>query len=142
VSSTAAGILQDIVSALRDTGAFREVTLGPPGESSVVPRAHVAYESQDVFPSDDSASGLWGRLRVRVTIHTRSDGRAEGTARAADLAATAAQALLADPYRGQRCRDLPIGSATEIERSEITPGIRRPEVEAAVSVRCHFEEEA
>ncbi len=141
MSSTATEILQDIVSALNDSGLFAEVSLGISEASTAVPRAYVTYEGQDTFLSDDHSASLWVRLRVRVTIRTRSDSRGEGVARAADLYASAAEALLTDAYRTQHCCNLPIGRATEIGRSEITPGIRRPEVEMTFGVRCHFEQE-
>jgi hypothetical protein len=49
-------------------------------------------------------------------------------------------ALLEDPFRGERCQDLPIGRATELGRSELVRGLKRPEVEMAFVVRCHFED--
>ncbi|MHC4981546.1 MAG: hypothetical protein ACYTF6_00045 [Planctomycetota bacterium] len=139
--STLTAILQDIVSTLVDSGLFAEVSLGNSEGSTAVPRAHVTYEGHEVFFSDDNAGNLWVRLRARVLIRTRSDNLATRLARTADLGTSAGDALMADPYRGQRCRDLPIGGATELGRSELTHGIRRPQVEMALAVRCHFEQE-
>ena len=48
--------------------------------------------------------------------------------------------LLEDPFRGERCQDLPIGQATELGRSELVRGLKRPEVEMTFVVRCHFED--
>ena len=67
------------------------------------------------------------------------DAAAEGVCRAIELSALASEAVLDDPYRGQRCCDLPIGRATEIGHSELVSGLKRPEVEITVAVRCHFE---
>ena len=139
--STATAILQDIASTLAGAGLFAEVSLGKSEGSTAVPRVYVTYEGHDIFLSGDSAANLWVRLRARVGIRTRSDDFAEGIARAADLYTSAAEILMADPYRGQRCRDLPIGPATEIGQSEVTVGIRRPEVEMTFGLRCHFEQE-
>jgi hypothetical protein len=139
VAAPATEILQDLASVLRDSDLFALVTLGPAGSASEVPRAAVILEGQDFFQADDSASSLWVRLRVRIAIHLRGDDPAEGIARAGQLCASAVEAILADPYRAGRCRDLPIGRATEIGRTELTPGLKRPEAEVNLAVRCHFE---
>jgi len=139
--AAATSILEDIVSTLGGTGLFTEVSLGRHEGSTAVPRAHVTYEGHDVFLSDDSSGNVWVRLQARVAVRTRSDDFAEGITRAADLCASVADALLADPYRGQRCRHLPIGPATQIGQTKMTPGIRRPEVEMTFGVCCHFEQE-
>ncbi len=139
--SVAVAILEDIAKALRVSGLFKDVRLGQGSSATVVPRAHLAYDGHDVFLSDDGPGSLWVRLRARVTVHTRSGDQDDGSRRAVDLCAAAAGTLLQDPHRQQRCRDLPIGLATEIGRTELTPGIRRPEVEAVFDVRCHFETE-
>lgn len=141
MASAVTAILKDIVSTLADAGLFATVSLGKSASDSAVPRAHVIYEGHDTFPSDDSSSNLWGRVRARVTIRTRSDDLAGGVTRAADLCTSAAEALMGDPFRGQLCRDLPIGPATEIGQSEIASDVRRPEMEITFRVRCHFEQE-
>ena len=135
--TAASEIIRDLVSALRASGHFAVVTLGGSADTAA-PRAAVHYEGQDFFPADDHPANRYARLRCRVTLHTRSSQAAEQTHRELDLSAAAAEALLADPYRGGRCCDLPIGKATEIGRAE--PGTAsRPEVETSFPVRCHFE---
>lgn len=130
-------ILQDLVSVLRACGHFATVTLGTVGDTAA-PRAAVHYEGQDFFSADDRPAARYVRLRCRVTIHTRCSHAGEQAARELDLSAAACEALLVDPYRGNLCRDLPIGKATEIGRIESAP-TNRPEVETSFAVRCHFE---
>jgi len=139
MAATSSGILQDIVSTLRSSGEFALVTLGRTDDQAQVPRAHVLYEGQDTFQSDDTPDSRWGRLRARVIVHTRCGSAAEGLGRANDLCDSAGRSLLDDAFRGQRCRDLPIGCATEIGAIEVVAGIKRPEVEISLDVRCHFE---
>jgi len=140
MSSTSAAILSDLATTLRSTGTFALVTLGASPTSSVVPRAAVTYEGQDEFRPDDTASARWMRLRSLVTIHSRSDNPATAD-RVVDLAESASEAILADPYRNQLCQDLPTGRATEIGSIELAKGIRRPEVELSFNVWCHFEQQ-
>lgn len=137
----AATILGNIVSSLRSAGLFAAVTLGPEGSLTTVPRATVTLDGLENIPCDDSPSARWSRLLARVTVHTRSDDASESLTRALDLAAAARDALLTDPYRSQTCCDLPIGRATEIGRIEVSRNLKRPEAEASLSVRCHFETE-
>jgi len=137
--SVAAEILQDIVSALRSQGGLALVTLGAAPSATAVPRATVIYEGQDFFPADDSDSGQQARLRCRVTLHARCDEPAQQLTRALDLAAAASEAILADPFRGGRCCDLPIGRATEVGRAEPTDSVKNPDIEVSSAVRCHFE---
>jgi hypothetical protein len=139
VSERATEILYDLVSSLRASELFALVTLGGCGSSGGVPRAAVLLEGQDFFQADDCPATLWVRLRVRIAIHLRSDDSAESIDRAGQLCASSVQALLSDPYRGQRCKDLPMGRATEIGRTELVPGLKRPEAEVTLTVRCHFE---
>jgi hypothetical protein len=139
MSEPATDILQDIASSLQAAGHFALVTLGSAGPAGEVPRAAVLLEGQDYFQADDRSSALWGRLRARVAVHVRCDNEADALARAGQLSADCVQTLLADPYRGGRCKDLPIGRATEVGRVELTPGLRRPEAEVSLAVRCHFE---
>lgn len=136
--SVGSEILGDLVSALRACGQFAVVTLGDSADTAA-PRAAVHHEGQDFFPADDRPAGRYLRLRCRVVIHTRCANAAEQAQRELDLAAAAADALLADPYRGGRCADLPIGKATEVGRVEPSGTARRPEVETAFAVRCHYE---
>ena len=134
----ASEILQDLVSALRACGHFAVVTLGPSSDTAA-PRAAVHYDGQDFFPADDQPAGRYVRLRARVIIHTRCSHPAEQAGRELDLAGLAGEALLADPYRGGRCRDLPIGRATEVGQAEPAGTVARPEMETLFAVRCHFE---
>jgi hypothetical protein len=136
---SAADVLQDLLQTLRGTGLFALVSLGDAGTASVVPRASVWYDGQEVFPSDDDVANRWVRLRARVTVHTRSENASEAILRAADLSEAAGEAILSDPYRGKRCLDLPIGRATEVGRSEMSFASKRPEAEMSFTVRCHFE---
>lgn len=132
-------VLQDLLQALRSTGAFALVSLAGAGPSTVVPRAVLAFDGEEVFPSDDGAANRWVRLRARLTVHVRCDDPGKALLRAADLCEQAAEALLADPRRAGHCRDLPVGRATEIGRSEMSFTTQRPEAEMAFAVRCHYE---
>ncbi|MCJ7545025.1 MAG: hypothetical protein MUP47_10790 [Phycisphaerae bacterium] len=136
--SAGSEILQDLVSALRACEQFAVVTLGDSADTAV-PRAAVHHQGQDFFPADDRPDGRHVRLRCRVVIHTRCAQAAEQAQRELDLAAAAAEALLADPYRGGRCVDLPIGKATEVGQVEPSGTSHRPEVETTFTVRCHYE---
>lgn len=137
MAETAGEILQDIVETIRGSGEFAMVTLGQAAAATSVPRAEVICEGQDFSPADDSPSGQFARLRIRVTVHTRVDSPAKAVTRGLELCQTTAEALLADPYRNERCRDLPIGKATEIGRFETVSGSSGV-VEMAFTVRCHF----
>ncbi len=139
MDSTASEILKHLAQTLRNTGAFAQVTLGGNESTTMVPRVRVICEAQDEFAADDTPGSRWVRLRVRVAVRTRSSDAAEAATRVLDLCNDAAESLLVDPYRGQRCRDLPIGPATEISRCTISIDVRRPEAEASFAVNCHFE---
>jgi hypothetical protein len=139
MSSTATAILQDMVATIGGTGVFALASLGERPGATVVPRAYVRLEGLDTFAPDDSPSTQWMRVRASVVVHTRGEDDAEAVARAADLCIVAGGALLADPFRGEKCRDLPVGRATEVSRHEIDASPRRPEIRASFSVRCHYE---
>ena len=150
MSSVETEILNDIVTALRDSGAFALVELGGSESQSAVPRATVVYESRQTFASDGFPTSRWVRLQGRIFIRTRCESPAEGVGRTVDLAQAAADAILQDPYRSQRCHDLPIGRATEVQqtrwaRSARYPerknslDVRAPQREISLIVRCHYE---
>jgi len=141
MASEVAEILDDLVDALRATGKFSLVTLGEAGSATNVPRCSVIYESTESFLPDDSATARWGRLRATVSIRTRSVDVVQGVKRAAELSEQAMDSLLVDPFRGGRCRDLPVGRATEIARCRLSRGLKRPEIEMTFDIRCHFETE-
>ncbi len=141
MSSPVNDILDNIISALRTSGHFAEVTLGPPPAGVAVPRAWVVYRGLDTFRPDDTAASCWRRLRGQVVIRTRSDRRHEGVMRAEQLCRLAADALLADIYRGGLCCDLPIGRATQIGRREPKASAPHPQVEMTCDFRCHFEQQ-
>ncbi len=134
-------ILQDLVSTARSTDVFSLVVLGDAGNSTASLRACIHLESQEAFQCDDSPSTTWVRLNVRIRIHARHSAAGQGVARVMDVCSILAGAILNDPYRGGRCRDLPLGRASEILRCEVDSSIRRPEIEAVLHVRCHFESE-
>jgi hypothetical protein len=137
--TVAAEIIQDIVSALRSGVGLALVTLGPAPSATAVPRAAVIYEGEDSFPADDSPDCRHARLACRVIIHARCDQPAQQATRAMELCTAAREAILADLYRGGRCRDLPIGRATEVGRAKHVGGVKGPEVEAVLAVCCHFQ---
>jgi len=132
-------ILQDLVQALRQSGQFAAVSLGGGDGETAIPRASVECQGQETFRPDDSPAGRWVRLRARVVVRTRTASDAETVSRLADLCEAAIATVLADPHRGGRCRDLPIGAATEVDRVEFNASVRRPEAEASFVVRCHLE---
>ena len=141
MTARATEILQDITGTLRTSGLFETVTLGEDAGSAAIPRAGVLLDSFEVFPCDDGGAQWWARLSVRLCLRVRSNDYSTAVSRLMDLAVAATEALMEDPYRGQRCLDLPIGLATETGRFEITPRLRRPDMEGSVAVRCHFETE-
>jgi len=142
MSATATQIIQDIVQTLRDSQLFAYVAPADAPGGTDLPRAKVEFDAQEHHVPDDAPAGRWVRLRARVTVQTRSDRTDRARARLVDLLNAAAEALLADPYRGGLCCDLPIGSATQIGRFTESPGIRRPELQGSFTVTCHFEQEA
>ncbi len=139
MSSPVNDILQDILSALRASDHFAEVTMGPPASSTVVPRAWVVFRAVDVFCPDDEASGSWGRLRGQIVVRTRNDRTAEGIIRAEELCHLAVEALLGDVYRGGLCCDLPVGQATGAHRRELNASVPHPEAQMSCDFSCHFE---
>ncbi|MFA6133385.1 MAG: hypothetical protein WC869_05135 [Phycisphaerae bacterium] len=139
MSSLPEEILGDIVSALRSSGQFSLVTLGPAREATTIPRAAVCLEGLDFFPADDERTAQWARLRVRVVLHTRSQSPTRSNEREIEICQAAATAILADPYRGGRCADLPIGRSSEAGRFDPAPATPKGnEVEASFTLRCHF----
>ena len=141
MASEVGDILQALVDTLRATGKFRLVTLGEAHSATDVPRASVLYKGHESSQPDDTAEVRWIRLRAGVVVHTRSTSVVQAVKRANELCEEVAEALLQDPFRGARCHDLPIGCATEIGHSELIRGVRQPEVEMALGVRCHFQTE-
>ena len=138
MASTASDILADLAETLRSSGIFAQVTVGQGGSSTAVPRASVLLEGAEDFTPDDAHDQRWVRLRSRVAIRTRNQDSAAGVARANDLCASAAAALMADPHRGGRCQVLPIGRATEVGRCDLSVSLHRPEVEMSFGVRNHY----
>ncbi len=134
-----AEILTDLAEALRGSGAFRAVTIGPDQDAARWPRAEVLMASTSEERPDDLPDGRWIRLSAKVCIHVRSSGQADATVRALELAESAQQSLLADRFRGQRCLDLPVGRATEIGPARPEPLVRAPYAAVSFEVRCHFE---
>lgn len=132
-------ILADIVQTLREAGGFSQVVLGQAPAGADLPRASVRFDGLDESRPDDRPDGRWFRLRARIVIHTRSAGTSEAVTRTLELSRSAAAALLEDPYRGQRCRDLPIGKATEVSHCAASAAVKLPEAEATLTVHCHFE---
>lgn len=133
-------IVQDMVQTLRTAGSFGEVC-SEDNSSSQVPRTVVLLDSYELLAPDDSAGGLWGRLRATVSVRTRGVSASQAADRAADLCNMAMDALAVDPYRGGLCSDLPVGRATELGRAQPIRGLRRPEAGMTFDVRCHFETE-
>jgi hypothetical protein len=138
MAAKASHILQNLVQTLQTVKDFASVTLGASGDTTL-PAAWVLHESLAYHASDDSTA-RWGRLSASIVIHTRDDAAAQALQRATDLADLAATCLLADRFRGQLCQDLPIGKATEIGPSHLASGVRRPDIQIRLDVRCHFEE--
>lgn len=139
MAATAAAINDDMVQTLRKANLLAKVTFGIDPSDTSVPRANLVHEAMEVFHPDDRADGRWIRLRTRVCIRARSDDASEGLGRATQLAEAAMAVLLADPYRGGLCQDLPIGRATEVDRLQVSDSVRRPDVEVSFLVRCHCE---
>ncbi len=150
MASQATEILNNLVTALRSCGAFALVELGGSRSEATVPRAAVILERQDTTVPEDDQAVTWVRLQARVVIRTRSESASQAAGRITDLADAATAALLADPYRGERCHDLPIGRATEVSRAEMprderypqrktSLSVNSPEIEIVLLVRCHYQ---
>lgn len=139
MSSATTNILNNITQTLRSSNLLQSVTTGHRGSETAVPRATVVCEREEALTPDDSASTQWGRLRIAVKIHTRCGTSSDAAERLADLVASVIETLLADPYRSGLCSDLPVGRATEIDGCRIATDLKRPEIEAAIDIRCHFE---
>jgi len=132
-------ILSDIRQTLEATSAFSSVTLGADEGAARWPRAEVHLASVDEARPDDRADARWCALASEVCIYVRSTGPAEATQRLLDLVDTAQEALRADSFRGQRCRDLPIGAATVIGPTAAKPKVKPPYHALTFEVCCHFE---
>jgi hypothetical protein len=141
VTAVADDILADLRDALRATGAFAAVTVGEAGGSARWPRAEIVFESLDDSPADDAASAAFRQLRASVRILARGSADGGALARCLTLAEAARAAVLADPHRGGRCRDLPIGRATEPGPVRLGPPVRGPHLAVRFEVRCHFQSE-
>lgn len=141
MTSTAGEILTDIRDTISGTGAFAEVTLGSHKDSVSWPRAEVLWASLDQAQADDTPGSHWLTLEAKVCVYVHSTGERKALDRALDLAQTAQEALLADRFRGQRCRDLPVGKATELGLTKVERGTRSPYLSLVFEVACHFESE-
>ena len=141
MASSVTEILEDLVTVLRATGKFRLVTLGHDPTASDVPRASVVYEGQESIQPDDSSTSRLVRIRAGISVHTRSAEPSEALRRINELCDEVISAILEDRFRGGRCEDLPPGRATELGRIEQLRGLKRPEIEVVLSVRCHLEVE-
>ena len=139
LSSAIGAILTNIRQTLRGTGAFAAVTVGPDTDSACWPRAEVGPISVDHARADDTPNDQWCALKTEVRLHVRSTGQGEALSRALELAESTQEAILTDRFRGQQCRDLPIGKATELGPIRLDPAVRAPYVCAAFEVLCHFE---
>ena len=141
MASKAADILDGVVETLRTAEAFSTVCLGLAASQTNVPRAEIIYEGLEMLSPDDSAATVWCRLRASVNIYTRAADAAIATKRADELAEATEGALLADPYRNGKCVDLPVGAATEVQRTRPITGLKRPDVGVTIELRCHFEKD-
>ena len=135
--STAANILDHLVSTLRETHAFGEVSLAA-GETArtATPRADVAFDGLERLALDDAPGSAW-RLAAVVRIRVCNEQNDDALRRALDLADRAAHALLADRFRGGRCQDVPRGWATAVMETKSIAS-RRPDAEVRLLVHCHY----
>jgi len=141
VADTIHEILHDLGDSLRGTDAFASVTVGPDPDGARWPRAEVLFASADDRRPDDRSDGRWTTLRATVRISVRSSRPGDALGRALGLAGSAQEAILADRFRGQRCRDLPVGRATELGPVQTEPRLKPPHLAVSFEVRCHFETE-
>jgi len=139
VSVPADEILSDIRQTLDETGTFYSVSLGAYEGAARWPRVEVHLASTDEARPDDRPDARWRAVTAEVRIYIRSARPAEATQRLLDLVETAQDALRADRFRGQHCRDLPIGAATEIGPTAVKPKVNPPYHAVTFEVRCHFE---
>ena len=140
-SSPSMQILDHVTQTLRAAGIFAEVRQGDEAlDGAAATRAGVTLESVAALPAGhDYTAPTANRVTIAVTIHARHDKIDQAILRAGDLAAAATSALLADPYRGGLCHDLPAGRATVV--LDTRPGDKAPSGQAQVRmvVQCHFQ---
>lgn len=139
MSKTAPEILTDLCDAVRGTGAFHSVTIGPDEDATAYPRAEVLLVSTDEARPDDTADTRWTTLQATIRIHVRSHEHADALERSLELAGLAQEAILTDRFRGQRCKHLPIGRATELGTAILVPRVKSPYLAVSFEVHCHFE---
>ncbi len=139
--SKAGEILADIRDTLRAIGSFASVTTGPDRDAARWPRAEVQLVSIEQSPADDRAGRLWTCLRARLCLHVSAPEQGSALERAMELTDAAQQALRVDRFRNQRCRDLPVGLATELGPARVEPNVKSPYLAMSFEIRCHFESE-
>jgi hypothetical protein len=136
--NTAGEILVDIRDTLRSAGLFSTVSIGADADAAAAPRAEIAFIGLDESLADDVPRGRQSKLRARVAIHAKPGSSGDVLDRLLDLAGQAGEALLTDRFRGNRCRDLPVGRATEIGRVSPEPGVKPPAQAVGFDVYCHY----
>jgi hypothetical protein len=131
-------VIADVVAALRRCGRFELVTAAPT-DSSQTPLAAVLLEGTSLPACDDRPDAAWLRVELRVVVRAAGGDPAAAIVRAAELCDAAAAAIMADPYRGGLCRDLPCGRATEVGAAELSHTAPRPQAQMSMAIRCHAE---
>lgn len=142
MNSAAGQILEYLRDQLRGLDGLAAVTIGADASSSQYPRAELVLTHLDERPADDRPAGRWFSLRAEMRVLARGQSPQEGLDRCLELAGAAQELLLADPFCGGLCQDLPTGRAMSF--GAIRPlGEYRPPISAVgVEVRCNFEQGA
>ncbi len=141
MTPTATDILDDVLTALRATGAFAWIgQAGPDQPPPALPAVRVGLLGHTTQPADDGAS-LWHELRLELALRTDAPRTAAALGKALELLGRARSALLADPFRGGRTCHLPIGRATELGPVVLGTQARPPLCELRFDLTCRYEEE-
>lgn len=140
MTSIAGDILKNLRDTLRAASVFESVSLGADADSAACPRAEVTLTGVEELAPEGLADGAYRRLKAAVRVLARAAAPGEALTRALALAETARAAVLVDPFRGDRCADLPIGRATECGPLRPEPHVKPPTAAVTFEVRCHFED--
>lgn len=138
MSTTAQGILEDVLACLAGLKEFADVSSVAAHSQNALPRACVVPLADNALPADDGP-GPWQRLRLEVSLTAGGATPKAAVNRVLDLFARSRDALRADPFRGGLTRHLPCGQATAFGPGMLKCSTRPPLAELRFEVLCHYE---
>lgn len=133
-------ILADLRDALRSVEALAAVTLGEDVLASQSPRAAIALVGLEDQRADDDLDRTWRTLTARVRVTAVATESVARLGRAVQLSSQARAAVMADPTRGGRCCELPIGPATQLGPAKVDESVPAPALCIHFDVFCRFEQ--